>query len=83
MNEESRSSPTRIKSNIKQFIAGFDDCSIGQPSNIGVDLSNFHDWGMINDILPAKTIAAGRNSSRVWKKWWLDMAGYGWITHRF
>jgi len=34
---------------------------------------------MINDILPAKTIAAGRNSSRVWKKWWLDMAGYGWI----
>jgi hypothetical protein len=28
---------------------------------------------MINDILPAKTIAAGRNSSRVWKKCWLDM----------
>ena len=78
MNEESRSSPTRIKNNIKQLIAGFEDCSIEQASNIGVDLSNFHDWGMINDILPAKTIAAGQNSSQGKKNggWiWLDMAG--------
>ena len=47
----------------KNYIAGFEDMG---------------DRGMINDILPAKTIAAGRNSCGTW-----DQNGDFWIAYRF